>query len=78
MVSLKAALRNLDEKQSAEMWKHVRESFDYPVFMATPKSVGITATGETGANIPNDLPAILEAWKKFAPTISDGTVWPTR
>jgi type I restriction enzyme M protein len=78
MALLKAELKVLDEKQSAEMWKHVRESFDYPVFMATPKGVGITATGETGENIPNDLPAILEAWDKFAPTISEGTAWPTR
>jgi type I restriction enzyme M protein len=63
--SLRASLKALDEQQSVVMWKHVREAFDYPVFMAKPKAVGITATGETGDSVPNDLPAILAAWQKF-------------
>lgn len=65
LASLRTALKNLDEQQSAAMWKHVREAFDYPVFMATPTSVGITATGETGDNVPNDLPTVLAAWGRF-------------
>jgi type I restriction enzyme M protein len=65
LASLKAALKELDDQQTAAMWKHVRESFDYPVFMATPKAVGITATGETGEDVPNDLPDVLAAWREF-------------
>jgi type I restriction enzyme M protein len=72
LASLKAELKDLDEKQSAAMWTHVRRAFDYAVFAATPKSVGITATGETGENVPNDLPAILETWRKFKTTLPEG------
>ena len=43
----------------------MREEFDYPVFVAAPKSVGITSTGETGENVPNELPALLEAYRGF-------------
>jgi len=63
--SVKAALKDIDEEQTAAMWRYVRQQFDYPVFMATPKAVGITATGETGETVPNDLPAILTAWRQF-------------
>ncbi|WP_191971145.1 N-6 DNA methylase [Micromonospora aurantiaca (nom. illeg.)] len=73
LASLRTALKDLDEQQTAAMWKHVREAFDYPVFMATPKSVGITATGETGDNVPNDLPTVLAAWRQFkAENLSEG------
>ncbi|MFG3553372.1 N-6 DNA methylase [Micromonospora sp. NPDC047557] len=75
LASLKAALKDLDEQQSVAMWKHVREAFDYPVFMATPKAVGITATGETGESVPNDLPAVLAAWQQFkAENLREG-IW---
>jgi hypothetical protein len=33
--------------------------------MATPKGVGITATGDTGPHVPNDLPEILNRWRAF-------------
>ena len=62
---LAAALRALDERHNAALWSHVREAFDYPVFVAAPKSVGITSTGETGENVPNDLPDVLDAFKRF-------------
>ncbi|MDD2876260.1 MAG: N-6 DNA methylase [Acidiphilium sp.] len=62
---LAAALRALDERHDAALWSHVREAFDYPVFVAAPKSVGITSTGETGENVPNDLPDVLDAFKRF-------------
>lgn len=62
---LAAALRALDERHNAALWSHVRDAFDYPVFVAAPKSVGITSTGETGDNVPNDLPDVLEAFKRF-------------
>ena len=53
---LAAALRALDERHNAALWAHVREAFDYPVFVAAPKSVGISSTGETGETVLNDLP----------------------
>ncbi|MDA1387679.1 MULTISPECIES: N-6 DNA methylase [Glycomyces] len=66
LVQLRASLKALDEEQTAAMWKHVREAFDYPVFMANPRAVGITATGETGDDVPNDLPEVLTSWRAFA------------
>jgi type I restriction enzyme M protein len=73
LAALRAALKDLDEQQTAAMWQHVRQAFDYPVFTATPKAVGITATGETGDNVPNDLPAVLTAWQQFkAENLSEG------
>jgi len=65
IAELRAALKEVDEAQTAAMWTYVREEFDYPVFMATPKSVGITATGDTGPHVANDLPEILEKWREF-------------
>ncbi len=62
---LAASLRALDERHNAALWAHVREAFDYPVFVAAPKSVGITSTGETGENVPNDLPDVLTAFRHF-------------
>jgi type I restriction enzyme M protein len=50
----------------------VRAELDYPVFIAAPKSVGITSTGETGENVPNELPAILEAYRKFEAWLDAG------
>jgi type I restriction enzyme M protein len=62
---LQAALRALDERHNAALWATVRETFDYPIFVAAPKAVGITSTGETGENVPNDLPALLDAYRRF-------------
>ncbi len=62
---LAAALKGVDERHNAALWAHVRDAFDYPVFVAAPKSVGITSTGETGENVPTELPALLEAYRRF-------------
>ena len=62
---LAAALRSLDERHNAALWAHVREAFDYPVFVAAPKSVGISSTGETGDAVPNDLPGVLAEFRRF-------------
>jgi type I restriction enzyme M protein len=51
----------------------VREAFDYPVFVAAPKSVGITSTGETGDTVPNELPDLLAAYRAFAAWMAAGT-----
>ncbi|WP_284743826.1 N-6 DNA methylase [Amycolatopsis sp. RTGN1] len=69
MTTLRSELKKLDIEQSALMWATVRTMFDYDVFMATPTRVGITATGETGDSITNDLPAILHAWQEFKATL---------
>jgi hypothetical protein len=45
---LQAKLREVDGEHNAALWATVRERFDYPVFVAAPKAVGITSTGETG------------------------------
>ncbi len=69
---LAAALRALDERHNAALWAHVREAFDYPVFVAAPKSVGISSTGETGENVPNDLPNVLTAFQHFQSWVAAG------
>jgi len=61
----KAALKRIDDEQTAAVWAYVRDAFDYSVFMAQPDAVGITATGDTGDDVPNDLPEVLAAWRKF-------------
>ncbi len=69
---LQAALRALDERHNAALWAHVREAFDYPIFVAAPKAAGITSTGETGENVPNDLPALLDAYRRFRAWTANG------
>ncbi len=39
--------------------------FDYPVFVAAPKTVGISSTGETGEGVPSELPNLLKAYREF-------------
>ncbi|MDP9903123.1 restriction endonuclease subunit M [Arthrobacter bambusae] len=65
LTALRKQLRLVDDEEQRACWSLVRKSFDYPVFMATPQTVGITATGETGPHVPNDLPEVLDAWRKF-------------
>lgn len=69
---LRAALREVDQQQTAALGAEVRAKFDYPVFMARPAAVGITASGDTGPHVPNDLPEILESWKRFRKWLDDG------
>ncbi|MEV0423633.1 N-6 DNA methylase [Streptosporangium canum] len=42
-----------------------REALSYPVFMAEVGQAGITATGETGTHVLNELPEIRAAYKRF-------------
>ncbi len=65
MGELRLGLRRIDEAHNAALWEAVREAFDYPIFVAAPATVGITSTGETGDGVPNDLPAVLDAWRTF-------------
>ena len=69
---LRTALRSVDEAHDAALWAAVREAFDYPVFAAAPGAVGITSTGETGENVPDDLPGILDAWRAFESWVEAG------
>ena len=69
---LRAALRALDEAHDAALWAAVREAFDYPVFVAAPGAVGITSTGETGENVPDDLPRTLDAFRAFESWVEAG------
>lgn len=51
----KKELKELIERIEKEALSKTKIDFDYPIFMAEPESVGITSTGETGENVPNDL-----------------------
>ena len=44
---------------------HRAGDVDYPVFVAAPKTVGITSTGETGEAVSNELPDLREAYRAF-------------
>ncbi len=72
LAQLKARYRAIDEAHSAALWARVRELFDYPVFVAAPKSVGITSTGETGEGVANELPGLLKAYRDFEGWLSQG------
>jgi len=69
---LRAGLRTLDEAHNAALWAAVRETFDYPVFAAAPGAVGITSTGETGKNVPDDLPRLVDAYRAFESWVEAG------
>jgi type I restriction enzyme M protein len=69
---LKAAYRAIDEAHTAALWARVRELFDYPVFVAAPKTVGITSTGETGERVDNDLPGVLLDFREFKTWVENG------
>jgi type I restriction enzyme M protein len=66
---LRAALRKVDAAHNAALWREVRELFDYPVFTASPETVGITSTGADG---PNQLPDVLAAYRRFAAWVQAG------
>ena len=69
---MRAGLRALDEAHNAALWATVREVFDYPVFAAAPAAVGITSTGETGKNVPDDLLHLLDACRSFQAWVEAG------
>lgn len=69
---LRAAMRAIDDAHNAALWAAVREAFDYPVFVAAPRTVGITSTGETGDTVPNDLPGVLAAFRAFEAWLEAG------
>jgi type I restriction enzyme M protein len=70
---LKAKYRAIDDAHTAALWERVRELFDYPVFVAAPKAVGITSTGDTGDGVGNDLTTVLEQFREFERWLAKGT-----
>jgi len=71
---LKAKYREVDAAHTTALWKRVRELFDYPVFVAAPKAVGITSTGETGEGVTNDLTSTLAQFRQFEQWLGKGAV----
>lgn len=69
---LKAKYREVDVAHTAALWARVRELFDYPVFVAAPKAVGITSTGETGEGVTNDLTEVLVQFRQFQQWLAKG------
>lgn len=69
---LKARYRAIDEAHTAALWARIRELFDYPVFVAAPKTVGITSTGETGEGVASELPDLLTAYREFENWVTQG------
>lgn len=69
MRDLRQALRKVDREHTRALWQHVREALDYPVFTAAPETVGITSTGAEG---PNELPKVLDAYRQFRAWLEAG------
>lgn len=69
---LKAKYRAIDDAHTTALWARVRELFDYPVFVAAPKAVGITSTGETGDGVTNDLTETLKQFREFEHWLATG------
>jgi type I restriction enzyme M protein len=69
---LKAKYRKVDIAHTAALWVRVREQFDYPVFVAAPKTVGISSTGETGDGVTNDLTSTLTLFRQFEKWLDKG------
>jgi len=55
-------MKELDDFLQNEARRLARADFDYPIFMCEAEHVGITSTGEEDKN---ELPQILEEYKKF-------------
>jgi type I restriction enzyme M protein len=72
LAALRVRLREIDAAHYFALWTRVREMFDYPVFVAAPRAVGISSTGETGEGVANDLPAVLSAYRGFASWVESG------
>jgi len=66
---MRAEIRKIDKAHNAALWQEVRETFDYLVFTAAPSAVGITSTGAEG---PNQLPAVLKAYRVYEDWMSAG------
>ncbi len=61
----KKRLSELETELIVEGRKRSRTAFNYPIFMGVAAYSGITATGDTGGNVPNDLTAITTDYQLF-------------
>ena len=55
-------MKDLDQSHNQALWAAVREEFDYPVFVSSPKSVGISAGGD---DTLNELPDVLSEYRRY-------------
>ncbi len=62
LAQLRREMKKLDEHHNRALWASVRELFDYPVFVASPTSVGVSVGVD---EVPNELPAIRDAYREF-------------
>ncbi|MGN9767561.1 N-6 DNA methylase [Micromonospora sp. SD12] len=66
-----AAFADIEARIQEVARQRAREIFDYPVFMAEVEKAGITATGETGPDVPNELPEVLDRYREFLKKLSE-------
>ena len=59
---LRSKMKDLDQSHNQALWAAVREEFDYPVFVSSPKSVGISAGGD---DTLNELPDVLSEYRRY-------------
>lgn len=69
---LKAKHKAIDETHTAALLVRVRELFDYSVFVAAPKTMGITTPDETGEWVDNELPGMLLSFLEFEAWTENG------
>lgn len=68
---LKKELREVYEREAAAVRTRFKELVDYPVFFAEVEAAGITSTGATGDEVPNELPHVLVEYQRFCASPSD-------
>jgi type I restriction enzyme M protein len=62
---LKKELQAIDEREEKAVRERFKALVDYPVFFAEVDAAGITSTGATGDDVPNNLPDVHEAFREF-------------
>lgn len=55
----------LDRDRTQFALSAAREAFSHPVFMAEVEAAGITGTGTTGPEVPNELPELVLEYHRF-------------
>jgi len=62
---LRRRIRGVDIEEASSRRARFKEIIDYPVFFAEVDAAGITSTGATGDDVPNDLSEVLEKFQAF-------------
>jgi type I restriction enzyme M protein len=68
---LKKELKEIDEREASAVRERFKQLVDYPVFFAEVEAAGITSTGATGDDVPNELPDVLLEYQRFRSSPSD-------